>query len=245
MKKQHGFGLVGVLLVLLVLGVFGFAGWHFFTLRQANEAGKANMAKQSATNGQAEKPVGHSEVSGIPDGYLQYKNTGAGFSFAYPKAVGTVSPFDSMDKDAYLVFDRSAQTENDFSPHTQGTLQVMVQKSDGFVTGAGKYGPSLEYDNGKWIVSSKNNGDVNHGTYQIGDTYPAKVARTIGSTLVYDFPLLDEGCHTQMWVFKHGAVFVTIGLPTVCADEMGDIPQDRLDAYQKVSDTVLGTLQIQ
>jgi hypothetical protein len=244
-RNQNGFGIIGIIVVLLVLSVLGFATWYFLKSKPTSDAPSKQSTTSSTRQTEETTKTAGEERFVTPAHYMEYKNAEIGFSFAYPKSVGELTAADTGGNPSYVGYYKSADTRDAFLTHTQSPLYVSINEVDGYVGSAAKYGPMLEYKDGKWIVSDKQGGDVNHGNYSIGDVFPAKIAKTIESNPVYDFSYTDEGCYRSRWTFKKDQAFVNITLPAVCADSIDTIPQDRLDAYKKESDIVLKSLQLQ
>lgn len=240
-KKQDGFSVIEVVIIIVIVGLVGGAGWYVWSARQ-NTDKNAKPAESSAVTTTPKKTEGTQKK--IPDGYKEYEDAQYGFSFAYPETVGAISPADAQGNASILAYANSVGKQDAFAPYTESPLYVRVDKLDGFVTRAAKYGPMLEYVNGKWIVSDKDGGDVNNGGRTIGDEYKAVVAKTVGSIKVYDLSSQDEGCYHALWVFKTSKAFTSITFPSVCADEIDTIPQTRLDNYKAVVAQVLDTLKI-
>ena len=244
-RKQNGFGVVGIITVLLVLSLLGFTIWYFLKSKSTNNTSFKQPTTSSTTQAGETSKTTEEEKFAIPSTYIEYKNAEIGFTFAYPKSVGELTAADTNGNSSYIGYFKSTDAQDAFIAHTQSPLYVSINKVDGYVGSAAKYGPMLEFKDNKWTVSDKQGGDVNHGGYSMGDAFPTKIAKTIESNPVYDFSYTDEGCHRTRWTFKKAQVFVNITLPAVCADSIEKIPQDRLDAYEKESDMVLKSLQIQ
>jgi hypothetical protein len=232
-KSPKGFTAVEALIIILVVAALAFGGWYVWN--------KNNEDSTSNSSSQTTKTEDQSMMN-IPEGWKQYKNEDYGFSFYYPEKVGPLMEGDTGGNPDILTYVKSVDNENAFANYTQSPLYVRVDKKEGFTTSAAKYGPVLEFKNGKWIVSSEDGGDINNGGYDIGSEYKAQTVKTGEGNLVYNFSYTDEGCHRTVWVFQQEQAFVTITLPAVCADEIDTIPQERLDDYQKVSDQMLETL---
>ena len=236
-RREAGLAHTGLVLAVIVLtAALALAGWWVWHKNSQTDKSTTNENSMTSSDQNQEEPQ-------IPANFTVYDNRDFGFSFAYPEQIGPLS-ITSSDNPNVLLFARSKITQNAFAPHTQSFLDVEARKKEGYATGAGKYGPILEPKNGKWIVSSKENGDDFNGGYKIGTEYEVQVARTINSIPVYDFSFGDEGCYHTGWVFQLNNAFVRIDLPSVCADEIDDIPQDRLNSYKEVSEKVLNTLTI-
>ena len=251
-KNSDGFSVVHTLLILVIIGIIGFTGWYVWNAsKEANKnlevknrtstVNKTNVAKSEPSKTSAKDTPLEPE---IPQGYTKYSNEAYGFSFAYPSAVGEIKDTNIQGNEKILVYAKSADTRDTFAQYTQSPLYVQVNRTEDYTTGAAKYGPTLEFDAGKWIVSAKEGGDVNNGGKAIGSEYKAPQAAVINGIKVYDFSYQDEGCYRTHWVFKTDKAFTSIMLPSVCADAIDTIPQDRLDSYKKVTSQVLKTLFI-
>lgn len=238
-KRSQGIAHLGLILgIVVVIAAVTFGGWYVW------QKNKDDKKSSDSTNSSQSNQSGDSEQeSGIPEGYLLYESQEYGFSFAYPEQVGSLT-ISGSGNPRILLYLKSADKENAFAPYTHSPLYVQVDKKDGFLARGGKYGPMLEFIDNKWIVSDKEDGDVLNGGYAVGSEFEAPVARTVSNTSVYDFSAGDEGCRWTSWVFHTNSTFVTITLPSVCADEIDSIPQERLATYREVSDRVLSTLTI-
>lgn len=237
-RQEQGIAHPGMIIaILLFIAAIAFGGWWVW---QKNKDENLKEIPNSSTQGNQNQE----EVLKLPDGFQFYENNEFGFSFAYPKQLGPLTPGNTAGNSNTLLFIHSEDNKNAFAPHTQSPLYVQINKTDGFSTRSGKYGPILEYNNGTWFVSSKDGGSVLNGGHAIGSEYKPKIARTINGTPVYDLSFTDEGCYRTAWVFRLEPSFTTITLPVVCADEIGAIPQERLMRYEEVSDQVLETLII-
>lgn len=236
--RQQGFAHIAIILAIVaVLAAVGFGGWYVW------EKNKKEEPKQSASSQMESQQKEKGQKAKTPEGYILYENPKYDFSFAYPEKMGTLTAAAPANQ-SILFYANSKDEKDAFAPHTQSPLSVEARKTEAYVAGAGKYGPMLERKDGKWVVSDKENGDTLNGGYTIGSEYKVKVARTIDGVLVYDFSSGDEGCYHTAWVFQLSKAFVRISLPSVCADEIDTIPQERLNSYKEVTDKVLDTLTI-
>ena len=251
-NNSKGFSIVEVVLVTVVLALLAGTGWYVWSHQDGHDAKQtpikettAQPAKQTTIQSSGKGAEIDEGVPKIPEGFTQYISEAYGFAFAYPSPVGKIEDADKHGVESILLYAQSARVENAFVEYASSPLMVRVDKLEEFVTRAAKYGPSLEFNNGRWIVSAKDGGNVNNGGYQIGSEYKALLAAIIKGKAIYDFSYQDEGCYRSVWVFKTDEAFVSIMLPAVCADETGAIPQARLDAYKSVTGQVLKTLTIQ
>lgn len=238
--REKGLAHLGLIIaVVVVVAAVAFGGWYVWDKNKndKNSDGKNNSSQNNGSDNES------GEESKIPKGYIVYENKEFGFSFAYPEEVGALMAANSENSDIVL-YARSADNKDAFAPYTSSSLDVQINKKDGFLTRAGKYGPILEFKNGKWIVSDKEGGDILNAGYTIGAEYKPSVVRTIKGISIYDLSFADEGCHRTVWVFERSSTFVTVTLPSVCADEIDAIPQERLAGYREVSDEVLATLMV-
>ena len=241
-KDQKGFSLLKILLTMGLLAITGFIGWSIWNANKDNDADLEPHTNLTIFEQSAPEQIRTSPK--IPQNFREYKNEAYGFSFAYPEAVGDIVSADTQSNRNILVYEKSTDSPNTFSKYTQSPLYVRVDNVEGFVVGAKKYGPILELKDDKWIVSAQEGGDVNNGGYKIGSEYETSLVTTNNMTKVYDFSYQYEGCYRAHWLFKSKNSFTSIMLPAVCADEIGTIPQNRLDDYNSVAKQVLDTLFI-
>lgn len=238
--KQNGFTVVEGFIIVVVVALIGFAGW--FVWQDNKKDDQSSTAPPDTSQEEQDEDGEPKEKYTIPDGYKLYEDAEIGFKFAYPKNIGQLNIEEVPGNQNIISYRKSSGEDNVFAPYTYSYLIVQVNKKEGSVTNASKYGPMLEYTGGKWIVTAKQGGDLLNGDYSIGSEYKATVARGANDTKVYDFSYEDEGCYRSKWVFESHGGLVQILLPKVCADELGDVPQERLDTYNKEAERVLETI---
>jgi hypothetical protein len=241
-QNQSGFAHVAIALVVMAMVALALSAWWVWDKSSEKKIlNKEGKTSQDTEEKQEQNNQDQSSKVAIPEGFIVYENKDLNFSFAYPEEIGLLAASPNNNA-GVLLYVKSTDAKDAFSPHTHSPLYITGSKIEGFTTSAAKYGPVLELMSDKWIVSSKNGGDINNGGREIGSEYAAKIVKNIDSTPVYDFSYTDEGCHRTNWVFKTAQAFVSIMLPAVCADEIDAIPQERLTPYEEVAEKVLNTI---
>ena len=185
------------------------------------------------------KPAAFAPGAIVPADYTVYRDDQYGFSFAFPARWGRLAGRDQL---RYTL--ETAGTLNNL----QGSMELSHYGLDA------KFRPKLS-DAGPTLVPTATDGTISWKVgddsapgagYKVGDTYKAAVARTVGTTTIYDLPLSDSGAIATMWVFATKQGYVQIVMPYLLAADAKQKMPSTADtaAYNQLKHTILQTFQI-
>ncbi len=243
MKKinNKGFSVIEAFLIFIIIGFIVFVGWYVW-----NNGNKTNASKTSTVNpsiqGAATSPV-KEKVYTIPNGYVIYENKELGFKFAYPKEYGSLSK--QPDENNVQIL-KSQEPTKQYGPGIGGIFMVYSYPSINQEISGRKYGPMIQLQNGKWIVTEASELDVIEN--KAGDEYKdfdKQVAKSQSNNnlTVYTLKSGDEGTENVRLVFVSKGRLHELYIPSFSDGTYGGGEENSKDSYSQmlrnVTDSIL------
>jgi hypothetical protein len=238
--RQSGFSAIEALIIIIIVSLLGVVA--FIALRSQSKPTDTNetTTQKQTDNTTATKTPG-------PKDYTTYTNAALGFSLAYPKDWGVITP--TGDGTIPPVIGKTPDVPaNKGYPFHHGPLTYSIAtKANYSITGqknGATYIPVLKnstYKNYVWKVVSVDPADI---TDKVGDIYEAPVVTSDAGVQLYDFNTNDGGLNTKRWAFETKAGFVTLALPAFGpANDTNPTAADTA-AHQSIADAVRKSIQL-
>jgi type II secretory pathway pseudopilin PulG len=238
-NKQHqsGFSVIEALVILVVIAIVGGIVLVIALRNQAKVANKEANTTQQQTTAQAPRSKD----------YTTYTNAALGFSFAYPKDWGVITPTGDGTMPPVIGSTPDLKANKNY-PFYQGALTYTIATRANYsITGQKKgatYVPVLKnstYNNYVWKVISVNPADI---TDKIGDIYNAPVVTSDAGVQLYDFNYNDSNLNTIRWAFETKAGFVTLSLPAFGPKNDKNPAVADSTAHQSISNAIRKSIQL-
>lgn len=203
-----------VLVVLLIIGGLGFGAWYFL-INKKEPTSTPTPAVTSQPKTTEEKSESTAYVA--PANYVTYTDATNKFSFAYPKQYLTFKANQPPLADAVSAVFTSSTLTTDLAPGVNGPFVVTTYKTKDAKIDSRKYGPEIQLQNGKWIVTKVNVSDIDNN--KVGAEYTGLDTMKVtsqknGTVTVYTFASADEGSYFTKLLFVSNDVFNEITLPS-------------------------------
>ena len=232
-RDTFGFSHIFIIFLIVVVGSIGFIGWR--VMHPASKPAAANVAATQPEKKRAALPK--IPAARLPSGYIEYKNTADGYTFAYPGSWGELDPAGLyspyVDNQAVGV------------SWIQGRLAVQATPATDFTIGASKYGatikPLLQGENISWEVVSVNPAETN---YSAGDPYTVTSRTNPHGIKIYDLTWSDEGATHARRVFKSGGKLVVISLPAILRQYMEQVPVEDMAEYNETARNIADSIKL-
>lgn len=213
-SNQSGLAqVVVVALAVLVISVVGFAGWKVWATSK-----KDSERSKTETSATSSKPTPESttpklKTYKIPDGYTVYENKELGFKFSYPKVFGS---FVEQPTSKGVRIYNSSEANESYGPGIYHYFTINSHLNVDQAIAARKYGPAVQFQNGKWITYETNPADVSNN--KTGEEYKDSEGKNVtvkdnDGLKVYLFESIDEGTTFNKLVFVINNKLQIINLP--------------------------------
>ena len=155
MKLNHkGFGALEAILIIVVIALVGAAGWVAWSrLHKSEPAPDSTATTSDSKTTEATKTATYTP----PEGYSTLDAADYGFSLSYPKAYGEFVKQAPENNVRILATDSLQST---FAPGTNGPFTIYSREPFNAVINSRKYGPQIQLQNDKWIVTETNPADT-------------------------------------------------------------------------------------